>query len=83
MRWSIETHRTRLWNWVANDLGGDVLVMIRGSRRNISVSQIIPTQDSNGVNEKSSVYSHGKSVHLGAVGSNGQASKPLVHEDYL
>lgn len=73
-RWSLQSHSNQLWDWVTNDLGGEVMVMIRGSRRLRVSKDSVRSASTNG--EK-------KSFHMTQLATDKSIAEPVLHEGLL
>lgn len=83
MRWSLQSHSTQLWNWVANDLGGEVMVLMRGSKRIDkdpapgTVVEMTVVSEIKGDERKSTKF--GNTTDLGGK----VFAEPIIHEGFL
>jgi hypothetical protein len=91
MRRSLQNHSTQLWNWVANDLGGEVMVLIRGSKR-LEQDSAVAVEMNDVFLAKKNDNDHGydrKSIKLDSAGSvtdlsdKGLVQPVIIHEGFL
>lgn len=85
-RWSLQNHSNQLWNWVANDLGGEVMVMIRGSRRLISKDHVysvrtVPTYFPGG--DDNSSRKSAKNIQMTNLDADKAVALPVLHEELI